>query len=41
MFEVLAKQMYEEGHPFFLSQNGDWLTDGVPAEYLRKQAAGF
>lgn len=37
MFEVLAGQMYEEGHLFYRSENGVWLTDRVPAKYLRKQ----
>lgn len=35
MLEVLAGQMYKDGYPFFKSQNGVWLTDHVPAKYLR------
>jgi putative RNA 2'-phosphotransferase len=35
IFEVLAAQMYQDGYHFFLSENGVWLTDHVPAQYLR------
>lgn len=31
---VRAKQMFDEGHEFFLSANGVWLTDHVPVAYL-------
>lgn len=31
---VNAKQMYEDGYTFFLSRNGVWLTDSVPARYI-------
>ena len=31
---VEALKMYKQGHLFFLSQNGVWLTDFVPAVYL-------
>ncbi|MEM7106081.1 MAG: RNA 2'-phosphotransferase [Bacteroidota bacterium] len=31
---VLAGKMYAEGFVFFLSENGVWLTDAVPVEYL-------
>ena len=34
VFKVLAGKMYEEGFEFFLSDNGVWLTDNVPANYL-------
>lgn len=34
MLEVLADQMHRDGHSFFKSQNGVWLTDHVPAKYL-------
>lgn len=30
-----AKQMYEDGHLFFLSENGVWLTDKVPQKYIK------
>jgi len=32
---VLAGMMAAEGHEFFLSANGVWLAEHVPAEYLR------
>ncbi|GAA4076760.1 RNA 2'-phosphotransferase [Nonomuraea soli] len=32
---VDAGAMHAAGHPFYLSANGVWLTDLVPAEYLR------
>jgi len=32
---VEAGRMHRDGHPFFLSANGVWLTDAVPPEYLR------
>jgi RNA:NAD 2'-phosphotransferase (TPT1/KptA family)/predicted DNA-binding transcriptional regulator YafY len=35
VFEVLALQLHEQGHQFFLSANGVWLTDFVPVEFLR------
>ncbi len=34
VFLVDAKRMAENGHQFFLSENGVWLTKKVPAEYL-------
>ncbi|WP_207497042.1 RNA 2'-phosphotransferase [Aridibaculum aurantiacum] len=34
---VDALQMHEQGFAFFLSENNVWLTDHVPAEYLRRQ----
>ncbi len=36
VFEVLAGQMYADQYKFFLSDNGVWLTDHVPPQYLRK-----
>lgn len=35
IFEVLAEQMYNDKHEFFLSDNGVWLTDNVPTKYLK------
>lgn len=29
-------RMYKDGYKFFLSANGVWLTEHVPAEYLQK-----
>lgn len=31
---VLAGSMTEHGHEFYLSENGVWLTERVPPEYL-------
>jgi putative RNA 2'-phosphotransferase len=35
VFEVSAKEMYQQGYGFYLSENGVWLTDFVPADFLR------
>lgn len=35
VFEVDAKQMFDQGFIFFLSDNGVWLTDEVPARFLK------
>jgi len=32
---VLAARMHADGHAFYLSTNGVWLTEHVPVEYLR------
>lgn len=34
MLEVAALLMYEEGHDFYLSANGVWLTDFVSSRYV-------
>lgn len=34
VFKVLAEQMYLDNFPFFISDNGVWLTDNVPPKYL-------
>ena len=34
VLEVDAKQMLADGHTFYLSDNGVWLVDAVPAKYL-------
>ena len=34
IFRVDAARMYQDGFLFFLSDNGVWLTDHVPAIYL-------
>ena len=31
---VRAGEMYQAGHTFYVSENGVWLTDHVPPEYL-------
>lgn len=37
VFRVAARDMYNDGHGFFLSANGVWLTGHVPAKYLQKE----
>ncbi len=37
VFEVLAGEMNKNNFPFYKSDNGVWLTDFVPFEYLRKK----
>ncbi|ANH83700.1 RNA 2'-phosphotransferase [Niabella ginsenosidivorans] len=37
IFKVLAGQMYNDGFLFYLSDNGVWLTDKVPAAYLEEE----
>lgn len=34
IYKVRAKDMYNDGYKFFLSQNGVWLTKEVPICYL-------
>ena len=34
IFRVDASRMSQDGHPFYISANGVWLVDRVPAEYL-------
>ena len=36
VFRVASGDMFREGHKFYLSKNGVWLTDEVPAKFLRK-----
>lgn len=36
VLEILSGQMYEDGYTFFLSANGVWLTETVPAKYLKE-----
>jgi putative RNA 2'-phosphotransferase len=31
---IQALAMHEQGHKFFLSDNGVWLTDHVPAAFI-------
>jgi putative RNA 2'-phosphotransferase len=35
IFEVRTEEMHEDGFIFYLSENGVWLTDNVPAKYLQ------
>ena len=36
LLSVNAKRMAENGYKFFLSDNGVWLVDEVPIDYLRE-----
>jgi len=36
ILNVEAGRMYQDGHKFYLSANGVWLTDSVPPNYLTK-----
>jgi putative RNA 2'-phosphotransferase len=36
VFEVAAARMAGAGHEFYVSANGVWLVERVPAEYLRR-----
>jgi putative RNA 2'-phosphotransferase len=36
ILKVDAGRMYQDGHKFFLSANGVWLTDSVPPSYLSR-----
>lgn len=35
IFIVDSKAMFEKGFDFFLSENGVWLTDEVPSDFLK------
>jgi len=35
ILEVAARHMHEQGHLFFLSENGVWLTAHVPVLFIR------
>jgi len=37
ILKVDAKRMHEEGYAFYLSENGVWLTNGVPKEFLKEK----
>lgn len=37
VYKVLTGKMAEDGYAFYLSKNGVWLTERVPAEYLEKE----
>ena len=37
ILKVDAKKMFEEGHEFYLSENGVWLTDSVGVEFLKEK----
>jgi len=35
LLRIPAGEMEKNGHQFYLSDNGVWLTDQVPAEYVQ------
>lgn len=35
VLEIIAAQMYADSYKFYLSENGVWLTDYVPVNYIR------
>ena len=37
VLEVLALEMQRNGHVFFQSENGVWLIDEVPPEFIRSE----
>lgn len=37
VFEVAARHMHEDGVVFYMSENGVWLVDHVPAFYLTRR----
>lgn len=36
IYQIDAKQMYEEGYAFFVSVNGVWLVKKVPSNFLKE-----
>lgn len=40
VFEVAAGQMFREEYKFYLSDNNVWLTDHVPAKFLKEFSKG-
>ena len=37
VYQVDSQKMAEDGHVFYRSVNGVWLTGQVPVKYLKKQ----
>ncbi len=37
LYQVKARQMYNDGYKFYFSINGVWLTAEVPTKYLEKK----
>lgn len=35
IFEINAKKMYEDGYKIYISENGVYLTNSVPKEYIK------
>jgi len=36
ILKVNAQQMYQAGYKFYVSENGVWLTDHVPSEFVKR-----
>jgi len=36
LLEIDSKRMFDNGYEFYLSENGVWLTDVVPVEYIKE-----
>jgi putative RNA 2'-phosphotransferase len=36
VYEIYAREMYNDGYVFYQSVNGVWLTKSVPAKYMKK-----
>jgi len=34
ILSIRTLDMYTDGYQFFISENGVWLTDAVPAKYI-------
>ena len=34
LLKILAREMRDRGHEFFVTPNNVWLTDCVPAEFI-------
>lgn len=37
VLSVVADAMYRDGHKFFRSENGVWLTNSVPPQFLKQE----
>ncbi|KAJ8904643.1 hypothetical protein NDN08_001161 [Rhodosorus marinus] len=37
ILEISAAEMYNNGKEFFVTENGVWLTDSVPSEFIRRR----
>ena len=40
LLEIDSKKMFDNGYKFYLSENGVWLTDVVPVEYILNSCYG-
>ncbi|MFK5921889.1 MAG: RNA 2'-phosphotransferase [Verrucomicrobiota bacterium] len=37
LLEIDAKQMHQDGHEFYVTENEVWLTDRIPTQYLTQK----